>query len=90
MQRSLIIALLIMLLTVILTLQNSGPVTLTLLFWTVNMPIAVLILIAVVLGALIGTLFTVPAIRRKDQKIREMKKNDSSAEKISVKESPLS
>jgi len=87
MQRSLIIALLLMLLTVVLTIQNSGPVTINLLFWTVNMPIAVLILITVILGALVGALIALPVLRRKNEKIKELAGNNSG--KKPVKESEL-
>ncbi len=83
MQRSLIIALFLILITVVFALQNSNPVTLKLFFWTVNLPVAYIIPAAVLLGALLGVLFSIPAIRKRSEKIRELKEHKAGSEMIS-------
>lgn len=76
MQRSLIIALVIIVITVVFALQNSGPADIKLAFWEVEVPVAVLIPVAVLFGALLGVLFSIPALRKRNEKIRELTKED--------------
>ncbi len=82
MQRSLIIALLLIVLTVVFALQNSGPVPIKLFFWPVEIPVAFLIPVAVLFGALLGVLFSIPAIRKRNEKIRELKEEEQSESKV--------
>ena len=83
MQRSLIIALFLILITVVFALQNSDPVMLKLFFWTVNLPAAFIIPAAVLLGALLGILFSVPTIQKRNEKIRKLKEDKTGSEMIS-------
>jgi uncharacterized integral membrane protein len=80
MQRSLIIALLLIVITVVFALQNSNPVTIRLFFWTVNIAVAYLIPVAVLFGALLGVLFSLPTLHKRAEKIRELKKEKSEQE----------
>lgn len=76
MQRSLIIALLLIVTTVVFALQNSGPVTVKLFFWTVEIPVAFLIPLAVLFGAVLGVLFSIPTLKKRNEKIKELKKEE--------------
>ena len=68
MRRSLIVVLIIVFVIVVLVLQNSSPVAIKLFFWTLNMPIALLVFLTILLGVLIGILLFVPAIRKQNEK----------------------
>lgn len=69
MQRTLVIALLLILITVVFALQNSEPFAVKFFFWEGNYPHAVLIPIAVLFGALLGILFSIPALKKRNEKI---------------------
>ena len=75
MQRaSLIIALFLIVLTVIFAIQNANPVQIKFMFWEMNYSPAILIALAVLLGAVLGMLFSVPILRKKNLKIRELER----------------
>jgi uncharacterized integral membrane protein len=72
MQRSLIFALLLILVVVIFALQNSDPISIKLFFWEIQSSIAFIMASVLFLGALLGVLFSMPAIARKREKIDEL------------------
>jgi uncharacterized integral membrane protein len=82
MQRTLIFALLLILAVVIFALQNSDPVQIKLLFWNVESSVAFVMTSVLIIGALLGVLFSLPAIFRKQEKINELKEKlkDKNAE----------
>jgi putative membrane protein len=87
-QRSLIIALILIVLTVVFALQNANPVRIQLFFWEVDYPLAVIIPITLLFGALLGILFSLPAIMKRNDKlealreqIRRKKEEDRSSQK---------
>lgn len=73
MQRTLIIALLLIMVVVVFALQNSDPVQLKLLFWDVESSIALIMTSVLFIGALLGVLFSLPSIFRKRDQIAELK-----------------
>ena len=86
MQRSLIFALILILITVVFALQNSSPVTIRLFFWSVRTPIAFLIPVAVFFGAILGVMFSIPALQKRNEKIRELTESDQKEKKDSEME----
>lgn len=73
MQRSLIIALLLILVVVVFALQNSDPIQIKLLFWQIESSVAFIMTSVLFIGALLGVLFSMPSIRKKSEKIDELK-----------------
>jgi uncharacterized integral membrane protein len=71
MKRSLIILLVLVLLLVILVIQNSSPIALKLFFWTMNIPVALVILLSIFLGILISILYTYFSRRKKNANLPE-------------------
>jgi len=74
MPRNLIIALVLILITVIFSIQNSSPITMKFFFWDINYPPAVLIPLAVLIGAVLGLIFSLTSIKRKNEKIERLEK----------------
>lgn len=72
MQRTLIIALLLILIVVIFALQNSDPVQIKLLFWQVESSIAFVMTSVLFIGALLGVLFSLPTIHKKREQIEKL------------------
>jgi uncharacterized integral membrane protein len=60
----------VLLLFVIALLQNTPPVSLKFLFWTVSMPRALLILISALIGLILGILLTLRASKKKNAENR--------------------
>ena len=73
MQRSLIIALLLILIVVVFALQNSDPVQIKLFFWQVESSIAFVMTSVLFIGALLGVLFSLPTIFKKREQLAELK-----------------
>ena len=73
MQRTLILALLLIMVVVVFALQNSDPVQIKLLFWDVESSIALIMTSVLFIGALLGVLFSLPSILRKRDQIAELK-----------------
>ena len=71
-----IIGLLIGAAVVLFILQNIIPVTVTFLVWQFSGTIAVLALLAVIAGVLIGLLLALPAILNKEFKNSSLKKHN--------------
>jgi uncharacterized integral membrane protein len=83
MQRtSLIVALFLILLTVVFAIQNSAPVQIKFFFWEMNYSPAILVPIALLLGAVLGMLFSIPLLRKKNQRIKELEKTQDQEEII--------
>lgn len=81
----LILALLIALVAVVFALQNLIPVTVTFLAWDFNASLALVILITLLLGVLIGYLATVPGAIRGKIAANAQKKKWQAAEDNSAK-----
>lgn len=80
MQLFIVLALAIALLAVLFALQNQAVVTIGLFIWTFNEPLAVIILVTLMLGILIGVLISVPAIVRRNWSLSRQKKQIESLE----------
>ncbi len=65
MQKTLLVILLFAILIVIFALQNSAEVVINLWFWSINISLALIVILAFALGALVGILFSIPQRRRK-------------------------
>lgn len=63
-QVKLILAIVLVVLTVIVVLQNTAPVETRILFMTLEMPRAALLALTLLIGMLAGCLLTLVAIRR--------------------------
>jgi putative membrane protein len=82
MQRTLIIALLLLLIVVVFALQNSAPIQIKLLFWEVHSSIAFIMSLVLFIGALLGVLFSLPSIFKKNDEIAKLKgKQEQKSEK---------
>ena len=74
MRTKIIISLLLLILAVICALQNSGVVPLKFLFWDAMLPVALLIVITLAVGVILGLILTLSA--RKHEKKAEIKPED--------------
>lgn len=74
MQRTLIFALIAAIILVIFTIQNAAIVDLKLWFWEVRSSQALIILITLALGSLIGVLVSIPSRSKKKKEIEHLKK----------------
>ena len=72
MQRSLIFALILAIIVVIFALQNSDAVTVKLWFWEVQSSVALVMLIILLIGAILGVMFSLPSIFKKNKKIEDL------------------
>lgn len=75
-----IIGLLLGAAVVLFILQNVVPVTVTFLVWQFSGTIAVLVLLAVIAGVLIGLMLALPAILNKEFKNASLKKTNKQLE----------
>jgi uncharacterized integral membrane protein len=64
----LILVMILLLLFAIAVLQNTQPVSLKFLFWSVSMPRAILILISALVGLVLGIYFSVRAKKSRGTK----------------------
>ena len=64
MQRTLIIMLVLVILLVILVIQNSSPVDVKLFFWAIQIPAALVILLSILFGMILGALSVVFSRRK--------------------------
>lgn len=71
---SLILAMIIAVLAVIFALQNSVPIVINFLPWEFQGSLALILLITLVLGVLIGLLVSVPSIFRRSRRISHQTK----------------
>ena len=74
MQLSLIFALFIALLAVIFSVQNTSPVTINFLFWNFEGSLALILLITLVTGVIIGFLTSSPSLLKSRSAISTQKK----------------
>ena len=74
MQRSLIFALLLALIIVVFALQNSDPIPVKLFFWQFKSSTALIMITILLIGAILGVLFSLPSIFKKNEKIEELEK----------------
>ena len=81
MQRSLIFALLLVLVIVVFALQNSDPISVKLFFWDIQSSKALIITSILFIGAILGVLFSLPSIFKKREKIEELETQLSNKKK---------
>lgn len=81
MQKILILSFVLTILAVVFAIQNSGPVGIIFYFWSVQLPLALVIVFSMTIGAVLGILFSFPG--RKKKKIIEANK-DIAAEKSTI------
>ncbi|MBN2348361.1 MAG: LapA family protein [Bacteroidales bacterium] len=81
MQRSLITGLLLAILVIVFALQNSAPVPIKLGFWDINPSVALLVILVLFLGAILGILFSIPSIIKKKRIIEELKEKTGDIKK---------
>ena len=66
MQRALIAFMILAVLTVVFSIQNSVDVQIKFLFWESNLPLALIIVISLALGTILGVLFSIPKKKKKE------------------------
>jgi uncharacterized integral membrane protein len=64
-------------LTVIFALQNVTPITVTFLAWQIEGSLAVVLILAVLSGMLISSLFSLPGLIKKSFQISRLRKNNN-------------
>lgn len=74
MQKYLILGLLLTFLLVIFAVQNAGLVTVKLWFWNVESYLALFLLISLFLGILLGIIFSLPSLNKKNKQIVQLTK----------------
>lgn len=67
-QVKLVVAIVLIILTAIVVLQNTAPVETRILFMTLEMPRAALLALTLLIGMLVGSLVTLVVIRREQKK----------------------
>lgn len=67
MQKYLILTLLLILIAVVFTIQNSTSIPVKFIFWEREVPVAVLIFVSLAFGALLGILFSFPKKNKKKE-----------------------
>lgn len=70
MHKGLLFSLILSVLLVVFALQNTAPVALNLWFWTVHTSLALLVIVLLALGALLGYLLMLPSVYRKDRMLK--------------------
>lgn len=76
MNRSLIIGLVVALLAVIFTLQNIDPTSIKLLFWELQASTALVIIIALLLGAIVAILMSIGGSNTKKREIADLREEN--------------
>ncbi len=69
-----VFALLLILLVTIFAVQNNASIDIKLLFWEINGSLALVLVIALILGILIGFLVSTPTALRKRTQLSELRK----------------
>lgn len=72
MQKGLVIALILAVLLIVFALQNTGTVGVNLWFWRIESSMALLVIILLAAGVLIGLLATLPATFKHKQRMKEL------------------
>lgn len=78
MQKNLIIALILSTIIVVFALQNAHDVRIVLWLWEIQGYLAFVIIITLLLGAILGILFSLPAIFKKNKMIDTLKDENKS------------
>ena len=73
-QAALIIFLFLAIAVALFAVQNAGPVTLRLGFWSVEMSLVVVVLVAVALGAVLASMLSLPGWFRDRRLLRQQSK----------------
>jgi uncharacterized integral membrane protein len=81
MQQKLILILLLILIVVAFAIQNAEPVTIRLFFWPVSVSPAVLIPATLLIGALLGILFSGFSVKKKSTSSAEKQEPENTGEK---------
>ncbi|MFW6249257.1 MAG: LapA family protein [Bacteroidota bacterium] len=75
-QRTLIFGLVISILAVIFALQNADPVLVKLWFWKFESSLALVLLVFLAIGAILGILFSIPTWRAKQKTVKMEKEQE--------------
>ncbi len=76
MQKALIFGLILAVVIVIFALQNSQAIVVKLWFWEFESSLALIMVIVLLLGGVMGVCFSLPAVFRRNRKIEARKKQD--------------
>jgi len=71
MRKSIIISLVLAVLLAIIAVQNNAVVTFKLLFWDINISMALLIFAVIILGCLLGIALMLPTLFQRKKTIKE-------------------
>ncbi len=70
-------------LLVVFTLQNTDTVQIDLWFWSIHTSLALLVIVLLVAGALMAYLLFLPTLFNKNKMIRDMKASAKESQKVS-------
>jgi putative membrane protein len=73
MQKNLIIGLILSAIIVVFALQNAHDVKIVLWLWEIQCSLAFIIILTLLLGAILGILFSIPTLLRKNKAIEKLK-----------------
>ncbi len=77
MRIKLIFSLTLLILAVIFAIQNSNALTVRFLFWETTLPVALIIIITLTVGAIIGLIYSIPHKKpEKSDKFDDYKKSE--------------
>jgi putative membrane protein len=68
-------------LSVIFALQNIVPIAVTFLFWQIQGSLALILLLAVLMGVLVGGLLSIPEVWKNRGRFKDLKKQKDELEK---------
>ncbi len=70
MPSKLILGLFVLLIIVVFAAQNACSITINFMFWNFSISLSVILVICILCGALVGSLFTAVSISRKNKKVQ--------------------
>jgi uncharacterized integral membrane protein len=76
MRFALILSLLIAIVAVVFAIYNPAEVTVSLVFYEITSPLAVVVIVILLAGVLVGILASLPSIMRRSARIRKLEKGE--------------
>jgi putative membrane protein len=73
MRKRLIFSLILLILSVIFAIQNSVDVTMKFFFWEAALPVALIIVISLAIGVIIGLLYSIPGKKSEEADVHKPK-----------------
>lgn len=84
MRFALILSLLIAIVAVVFAINNPDEITVNLIFYQVTSPLAVVVIVMLLTGVLVGILASLPSIMRRGARIRKLEKGEAGPERTTT------